>query len=44
MSHVNGLLAELTWRGLLQANTDGLEARLLRGPISGNVRVRALPL
>ncbi|MET1231679.1 MAG: tyrosine--tRNA ligase [Candidatus Limnocylindrales bacterium] len=37
MSHVNGLLAELTWRGLLHASTDGLEARLRRAPISAYV-------
>ncbi|HEV8516342.1 MAG TPA: tyrosine--tRNA ligase [Candidatus Limnocylindrales bacterium] len=29
------LLAELTWRGLLQDQSDGLAARLSRGPISG---------
>jgi tyrosyl-tRNA synthetase len=37
MPHAAGLLAELGWRGLLQARTDGLEARLERGPISAYV-------
>ncbi len=37
MSHAPGLLAELGWRGLLQASTDGLDARLERGPISAYV-------
>ncbi|MEX2548151.1 MAG: tyrosine--tRNA ligase [Chloroflexota bacterium] len=31
----NGLLAELTWRGLLQDESEGLAERLTRGPISG---------
>ena len=31
------LLAELRWRGMLQAASEGLEARLARGPISGYV-------
>ncbi len=37
MPHAPGLLPELAWRGLLQAKTDGLEARLARGPISAYV-------
>jgi tyrosyl-tRNA synthetase len=37
MTHAPGLLSELGWRGLLQAQTDGLEARLERGPISAYV-------
>jgi hypothetical protein len=37
MTHAPGLLAELGWRGLLHAKTDGLEARLERGPISAYV-------
>jgi len=37
MPHAPGLLAELGWRGLLQADTEGLAARLDRGPISAYV-------
>jgi tyrosyl-tRNA synthetase len=37
MSHAPGLLAEIGWRGLLHAKTEGLEARLERGPISAYV-------
>lgn len=35
MSDSGDLLAELTWRGLVQERSDGLEARLARGPITG---------
>jgi tyrosyl-tRNA synthetase len=37
MSHAPGLLAEIGWRGLLHAKTEGIEARLERGPISAYV-------
>jgi len=37
MAHAPGLLAELTWRGLLHAASDGLEARLRGDPISAYV-------
>ena len=37
MPHAPGLLKELGWRGLLQASTEGLEARLESGPISAYV-------
>ena len=37
MSHAPSLLPELGWRGLLHAKTEGLEARLARGPISAYV-------
>jgi tyrosyl-tRNA synthetase len=32
-----GLLDELGWRGLVHLRSDGLEARLARGPISGYI-------
>lgn len=37
MSDSHDLLAELSWRGLVQERSDGLEARLARGPITGYV-------
>jgi tyrosyl-tRNA synthetase len=37
MTQAPGLLPELAWRGLLHAKTEGLEARLGRGPISAYV-------
>jgi len=33
----NGLLAELTWRGLIAESSQGLEERLARGPISAYI-------
>ncbi len=33
----SGLLAELSWRGLVQESSQGLAARLGRGPISGYI-------
>ena len=35
--HPPDLLTELSWRGLIQEATDGLEARLRRGPASGYI-------
>ncbi|MEO7118927.1 MAG: tyrosine--tRNA ligase [Candidatus Limnocylindrales bacterium] len=37
MTQPNDLVAELTWRGLSQERSGGLEARLQRGPISGYI-------
>ncbi|HXQ96359.1 MAG TPA: tyrosine--tRNA ligase [Candidatus Acidoferrales bacterium] len=37
MPVMTDFLAELRWRGMLQEMTDGLEARLSRGPISAYV-------
>ena len=37
MSQPLDLLAELSWRGLIQEQSDGLTTRLLRGPLSGYV-------
>jgi tyrosyl-tRNA synthetase len=37
MSTVPDLLAELEWRGLVQERSQGLEARLARGPISAYI-------
>src|SRR5687768_16693672 len=37
MSTKPALLDELEWRGLVQERTDGLAARLARGPISAYV-------
>jgi tyrosyl-tRNA synthetase len=37
MTTPTDLLSELTWRGLIQERSDGLEARLARGPISAYV-------
>ena len=37
MSTGSGLLAELSWRGLVQEQSEGLAARLGRGPISGYI-------
>jgi tyrosyl-tRNA synthetase len=34
---MSDLLTELTWRGLVQDRSDGFEARLARGPISGYI-------
>jgi tyrosyl-tRNA synthetase len=33
----SGLLAELSWRGLVKEQSEGLTARLARGPISGYI-------
>jgi tyrosyl-tRNA synthetase len=37
MPDMTGFLAELRWRGLLHDMTEGLEARLARGPVAGYV-------
>ncbi len=37
MSQQLDLIAELSWRGLIQEQSDGLATRLFRGPVSGYV-------
>ena len=37
MPSMTDFLAELTWRGLLQDRSEGLEERLASGPISAYV-------
>ena len=41
MAHPVAFLAELSWRGLVHDESDGLMARLARGPISGYVGIDA---